>query len=827
MRQLAEQLRTAGVRSFPCWARYDSKKKKWNKGPAVPKGEPWQLTSLRPVSDPVLDWSSGILGVPVPAGVLVIDLDAYKGATRGAVEGVLGCPMPWDDAFIQTTIGGGEHYAFRCDWDAGQGEDLENLNGFDTRAALKGFICAGNGYAPVQHGGVFAFGDPSTLPQLPDACRRVLERHAASAVTPPEQHTIDDTELVEALKHIDPSCSRSQWRNVGYSLKVLYEQDDLAGMDLFERWSSGELWSGETPHNYVSDGKGSVSDQWPTFKAEGGINPSTLYYWAIQGGWKPPARFDAASAFGPDAAPSDTFNALVERIRQDGADIKNTAALVNSIQEARCNALQVALLAAELKTELSAAGLKDKAVTGHIDTLLRTQPSVDQAPPGMYGKNDTDNAVVFIEKFYPGGNLTRCDGAFYHYTGKAWEQVTADTLKHQVAVDMATARMQDSKVSACYRMVTNLVPVLDGQFNDTPEDRVIFDNGILDLTTGQLSPHDPQVFSTNIMPYAFARNAQCPQWISFLDDVFDRDTERSALLQEWMGYLLTRDYTHQKIMFLLGGPRCGKGTIGRVLSELVGRQNFSGGSLSSLASDSYIDGISEKPVVFIGDAEKKVAHAKTSQVIERLKTISGNDEVSWHRMYHGGLSRILPARFTMAANSVPALFDDSGALASRLLLLTFDKTYLGREDLTLGDRLLREIEGIAAWSLEGLRRLNHNGKFTEPTASADEYRLIAEAYSPVKRFVEECCEVARDYQLTSRELYETYRAWTMSEGEEPMRPKNLVGAIRDAYRGRSVRYGVHWIKGKSERGFKGLRLKDEALDRTVQGAFQPSIVKLK
>lgn len=830
MQQLAEQLRAAGVPTFPCWAKFNNNKNKWDKGPAVPKGEPWQLTSLRPVSDRLLNWSSGVLGVPVPQGVLVVDIDAYKGTTREAVEALLGCSLPWDDALIQTTIGGGEHYAFRCGWDARQGDSLEGLEGFDTRAAGRGFICAGQGYTPIKHNGVFAFSNPAVLPELPEAARGTLERKETAPTTPTEHHAADGDEVLEALKHIDPACSRSVWRNVGYSLKALYKDDDTEGMALFEAWSAGEFWDGEAPHNYVASGKGSVEDQWPTFKSEGGVNPSTLYYHAIQGGWRPPAKFNAASAFGPGAAPADKFDELVERIRHDGADIKNTGDIVAAIQSAGCNALQVALLAAELKTELSEAGVKDKAVAAHIDGLLRTKPPaelVDRAPDGFYGKNDTDNAAVFLDKYYPDGSLCRCDGAFYRFTGKAWQQITADTIKHQITADMARQRMQDSKVSACYRMVTNLAPVLDGQFGSAPEHLVLFDNGVLDLCTGELKPHDRSIFSTNILPYAFNPQATCPQWLAFLEDIFSGDKERAGLLQEWMGYLLTRDYSHQKIMFMLGGPGSGKGTIGRVLADLVGPQNFSGGALSKLATDSYIDAISEKPVVFIGDAAKKVSPVKINDVIETLKAISGNDAVSWHRMYHGAISRTLPSRFTMAANSVPALFDDSGALASRLLLLVFDKSYrdTDKEDLGLGDRLLSEIEGIAAWSLEGLRRLNTHGRFTRPAASAEEMNLIAEAYSPVKRFVEECCEVALDNEMTSSDLYETYRAWAVSEGEEPMRPKVLIGAIRDAYRGRSVRYGVHWINGKSVRGFKGLRLKGEALERTVQGAFQPKVVK--
>lgn len=828
MQQLAEQLRAVGVPSFPCWARYNDAKGKWDKGPAVPKGEAWQMTALRPVADPLLNWSSGVIGVPIPTGVLVVDIDSYKGASRQAIEALLGCTLPWDEGLIQTTIGGGEHYAFNCDWDARQGDSLEGLEGFDTRAAGRGFICSGKGYAPVNHGGVLGLGDSSRLPRLPDGAKAVLERKETAPLERTEHADDTDREdVLDALKHIDPQCSRSQWRNVGYSLKALYVDDDMLGMEVFDAWSAGEYWGGEAPDNYVSDGKGSTEDQWPTFKAEGGVSSSTLYYWAIQGGWRPPARFNAAAAFGPGAAPADAFDALVERIRADGADIKNTGDIVTEIQAAGCNALQVALLAAELKTELSDAGVKDKAVVGHIDGLLRTKPPGEMvnAAPGEYGKNDTDNAVTFLEKYYPDNGLCRCDEEFYAYTGKAWEVRTAATIKGQIYVDMASQRTNESKMAACYRTIAHLVPVRDGQLNGAVGPVIIFQNGILDLTSGHLRPHDQSLFATNIMPYDWTPGAPCPQWCAFLDQAFTGDPERISLLQEWLGYLMTHDYTWQKMLVMLGGPRSGKGTIGRILAALVGKQNFTGGHLSAFASDSFLAGLRTKTVLFIGDAAKRVPPAKVNEVTERLMSISGNDEVNFDRKFMTALSETLPTRVTLAANSVPRLFDDSGALASRLLLLTFDRSHLGAEDLTLGDRLHTEIGGIASWALDGLRRLRQNGKFTQPAACEEEMQDIRDAYSPLMRFLDEACVQEPDVKTLPRDLYDAYRAWAVVEQEDIMKPKTFTASLKDGLRGRGVTYGTQVSDdGVPFRGFNGLRLKDVALERAIQGAFVPKAV---
>lgn len=377
---LAEQLKASGVPAFPCWARFDEAKQRWTKGPAVPKGESWMLTAHRPFADPILDWSSGVIGVPIPPGVVVFDLDKYKGVTRQQVEAFLGVALPWDQAFIQNTIGGGEHYAFRCSWECKQGDSL-GVPGFDTRSAGRGFICSGNGYSPIGFG-VFALAHTGSLPELPAQCRATLERHDVAPVDhqpapPPTEEERDDAQIIAALHHIDPGCSRAEWVRIGLALRHYYTDDEPAGIAIFDRWSSGEFWKNGTPENYVPE---HIPGQWSSFKPEGATTAATLFYRAIQAGWQPPATFDTAAAFGPGAASPDAFKALAERVRESGGDIVQTATIVDEIRNAGCNVLQVALLAAELKNSLKDAGIKDAQVGKLVDSLLAVRSTTLNHP---------------------------------------------------------------------------------------------------------------------------------------------------------------------------------------------------------------------------------------------------------------------------------------------------------------------------------------------------------------------------------------------------------------------------------------------------------------
>ena len=88
---------------------------------------------------------------------------------------------------------------------------------------------------------------------------------------------------------------------------------------------------------------------------------------------------------------------------------------------------------------------------------------------------------------------------------------------------------------------------------DTTRQTVLaLENGLVDLDrlladgTTNITPHTPAWFSPICLPYQYDPQADCPQWLGFLDDVLEGDAERIQLLQEWFGYCVVHDTTLQK-----------------------------------------------------------------------------------------------------------------------------------------------------------------------------------------------------------------------------------------------------------------------------------------
>jgi P4 family phage/plasmid primase-like protien len=315
-----------------------------------------------------------------------------------------------------------------------------------------------------------------------------------------------------------------------------------------------------------------------------------------------------------------------------------------------------------------------------------------------------------------------------------------------------------------------------------PENIVSYRNGLLDLTAylvdkPALRPHTPLWISPNCLPYDYDPSAACPQWLKFLAEAFEGDMEQPALLQEYAGYLLTNDISLQKLLLLCGVARGGKGTISAVLTGLVGKEQTAGFSLTAFAAQFGLEVLLGKLFAVCGEVELQHCRDK-GQILATLKNITGGDEQTIHRKFLPDITTILSTRLVVSCNSAPVFFESTGTLATRLLILKFNRSWYGHEDTTLGDRLATELPGIANWALEGLKRLRANGRFSEPAASKEAVREFMRDSSYERAFIADRLVVESRFDpatidglettdepltATKKGVENAYRGWCLNE----------------------------------------------------------------
>jgi putative DNA primase/helicase len=292
-------------------------------------------------------------------------------------------------------------------------------------------------------------------------------------------------------------------------------------------------------------------------------------------------------------------------------------------------------------------------------------------------------------------------------------------------------------------------------------------NGLLHLPTGELQPATPALFNTGASPVVYDPKAPPPsRWLQFLKELWPQDDEAVQALQEWFGYLLTSDTSQQKILLLIGPRRCGKGTIGRVIRELLGHEATAGPTLKKFGETFGLQSLINAMAAVIADARSGERVDKNT-VAERLLSISGEDTLSVNRKYLEDWTGKIPARITILANKPPIFPDDSSALVGRYIILEIAASFYGKEDHKLLQKLRSELPGILNWAVEGYRSINKRGHFVQPKSAAEIYDDIDALGAPVKAFIAENYEVAPGRTVEAAAIWQDWREWCDTYGRDP------------------------------------------------------------
>lgn len=303
--------------------------------------------------------------------------------------------------------------------------------------------------------------------------------------------------------------------------------------------------------------------------------------------------------------------------------------------------------------------------------------------------------------------------------------------------------------------------------------RIAVQNGLLELATGELQPPSPRWFCFSALKTIYDPRARCPEWGAFLENLWGDDRQSVESLQEVLGYLLTTDTSQQKAFMIIGPPRSGKGTIGRVIATLLGPDATCRPSLSDFGYTFGIEPLIGKSLAIVSDARLD-GNISAGLLAERLLAITGEDSMSVNRKFAGAWNGDLYVRFMILANELPRFRDPSGALPNRFIMLRTRKTFLGQEDVGLFDRLRPELAGILNWAIEGWTRLQIRGYFEQPKSALDLMDQLTDIANPLGNFIEEGCILDEERDTSISELYRCYTQWSKKMDTKPL-PITLFG----------------------------------------------------
>jgi putative DNA primase/helicase len=351
-----------------------------------------------------------------------------------------------------------------------------------------------------------------------------------------------------------------------------------------------------------------------------------------------------------------------------------------------------------------------------------------------------------------------------HYFGGKNYLPSADSFIKEKCLEILEDSYRDSRGIEVFRQIETQVK-LNSPRLDQDLSWLVLRNGCLDWKTGELIPHNPEIFSSIFIPLDFNPAATCPKIEKFFSEVLPKDA--TDILYEFFGYCLISDNRFEKALMLLGQGHNGKGTTIRLLRSFLGEKNVSSESLQDLAENRF------RMAKLAGRLANAFPDLDTRALKQTgtFKALVSGDAMSAENKFGEPFTFENKARMIFSMNEIPRSADSTYAFYRRLCIIRFS-LQLSPEtsDPFLFEKLTteKELSGLLNKALAALRVLMEIGRFSEPISSKSELEKYRSDNETVKVFCEKQCNLNPDYQIKIRDLFAAYLHWSAENDIRPL-----------------------------------------------------------
>lgn len=301
---------------------------------------------------------------------------------------------------------------------------------------------------------------------------------------------------------------------------------------------------------------------------------------------------------------------------------------------------------------------------------------------------------------------------------------------------------------------------------------IAFENGVLDVITGELNEFSPEYVVTNKIPHNYNPEAHSDLMEATMRKLACHDKTVEKLLYQAVGYCFYRRNELRKSFFLLGEKRNGKSTFLDMVTTVLGEENVANLDLCEIGDRFRTAELSET-LANIGDDINDEWISNTSI----FKKVVSGDVVTVEKKGKDPFKLKSFAKFFFSANSLPRLGRgrDSSAVMDRLVIIPFNARFSKQDadyDPFIKYKLREEpvIEALIAKGVAALREVLANQEFASCDGIRESLVEFEKANDPMLEFFEELDE--DDYlNEPIKAVYQKYASFCMSNN------LNAVSAI--------------------------------------------------
>ena len=356
----------------------------------------------------------------------------------------------------------------------------------------------------------------------------------------------------------------------------------------------------------------------------------------------------------------------------------------------------------------------------------------------------------------------------YWYNDGYYQEVSDDQIKGYIKryieqYNSDLLKMRDVN-EVFNNLSTDLVFVTSDAIN-TDEKLINFQNGVLNIDTMELLPHNYELKITRQIPTDWqptATKMDAPHFHNYMaylcdgleewnwDKPFGGMSETGAarykLLMQFLGVSISNvhGYRFKKALFMFGDGNTGKSQIKKLAEALVGKRNCCACSLSELEARFGTAQIHGKRL--IGSADMPYMTVKE---MDTFKMVTGGDLLFAEHKGKSAFEFVFDGVAWFCTNELPKFGGDQGEwVYARIMPFYCEYVVpLEKQDPCLLDKMLKEIPAIIVEAIDYLNEVRANGyRFSEPPECTEFRKQYQAENDTVIGWVREHCHVIAEIE---------------------------------------------------------------------------------
>lgn len=411
---------------------------------------------------------------------------------------------------------------------------------------------------------------------------------------------------------------------------------------------------------------------------------------------------------------------------------------------------------------------------------LMAMPYVQESDKGTVSINVQKLYIYIMANYH---FVVDVNSNIYMFNGTHYQKLKMNELRSFVKgflpVKYRNKKMWEAVVD---ELMTNFSGVKEEDFNDD-ENIIVFENGVLNISTGELMPHDPKYLVSRIVNAPYLESGySAPRFWQFLDELLPEDGPTQTFLLQFIGVVLSnvKGWRYKKMLLLVGAGNTGKSKLRELVTMILGNEYCMSMDLKKLNERFSTSAIYGKRLAGSGD----MSYMKVDEMAI-AKEITGGDMIFAEYKGKDGFTFRYDGLVWANCNRLPFFGGDKGKHVYERFAIVSCNNVIPEEqrDPNLLEKLYAEKDAIVNIAIRNfIDTVKQGYRFTESEDMQINRDLYIRENCSLFSFIQERCKFGVEDAKILRSCFNaTYVEWCKENNLMAERPKDIGRLLNEQY----------------------------------------------